>query len=66
MSDIHSDLHKAALRTLVTCLALLVLAIGAAAQQYDPSLYNGLHWRMIGPFRAGRLTVQTPGDPVLR
>ncbi|MFN2578425.1 MAG: WD40/YVTN/BNR-like repeat-containing protein [Pyrinomonadaceae bacterium] len=24
------------------------------AQQYDASLYSGLHWRMIGPFRAGR------------
>src|SRR6266571_3276240 len=27
----------------------------ASAQQYDPKLYSGLHWRMIGPFRAGRV-----------
>src|SRR5256886_9196024 len=27
----------------------------AIAQQYDPSLCSGLHWRMIGPFRAGRV-----------
>jgi len=25
-----------------------------SAQQFDPSLYQELHWRMIGPFRAGR------------
>ncbi len=25
------------------------------AQQYDPNLYSGLRWRMIGPFRAGRV-----------
>ncbi|HYR77531.1 MAG TPA: hypothetical protein VEM96_17075 [Pyrinomonadaceae bacterium] len=25
------------------------------AQQYDTNLYAGLHWRMIGPFRAGRV-----------
>jgi photosystem II stability/assembly factor-like uncharacterized protein len=25
------------------------------AQQYSPELYSGLHWRMIGPFRAGRV-----------
>jgi photosystem II stability/assembly factor-like uncharacterized protein len=27
----------------------------AYTQQYDPSLYSGLRWRMIGPFRAGRV-----------
>jgi photosystem II stability/assembly factor-like uncharacterized protein len=27
----------------------------ATAQQYDFSLYSGLRWRMIGPFRAGRV-----------
>src|SRR5215813_2597703 len=25
------------------------------AQQPDPSLYSGLRWRMIGPFRGGRV-----------
>src|SRR3954462_15706343 len=37
-------------------LILLVLPVVAWAPQYDPSLYNGLRWRMIGPFRAGRVT----------
>src|SRR5258708_9233620 len=27
----------------------------ATAQQYDSSLYSGLHWRMIGLFRGGRV-----------
>ena len=53
------------------------LAIGAAlisrglplisAQQnsYDPSLYAGLHWRSIGPFRGGRVDAVSgvPGRP---
>src|SRR3954468_11650523 len=36
-------------------LILLVLSVVGLAQQYDPSLYSGLRWRMIGPFRAGRV-----------
>src|SRR3954462_4742463 len=40
-------------------LILLVLPVVAWAQQYDPSLYNGLRWRMIGPFRAGRTNAVT-------
>ena len=41
-------------------VGLLIVIIGGLiapitfAQQYDPSLYSGLRWRMIGPFRAGR------------
>src|SRR4030095_13816603 len=40
----------------------------AAAQQggrVDPSLYSGLRWRMIGPFRGGRVNGVTgvPGQP---
>jgi len=34
-------------------------------QQFDPSLYAGMHWRMIGPFRGGRTVTVTgvPGQP---
>jgi len=39
----------------IAILSLLLLAPVAIAQQYDPSLYSGLRWRMIGPFRAGRV-----------
>src|SRR6266849_8080383 len=41
-------------------LALLFLSFSvlgplfALGQQVDPSLYSGLRWRMIGPFRGGR------------
>ncbi|HEV8589338.1 MAG TPA: hypothetical protein VGQ72_10725 [Pyrinomonadaceae bacterium] len=51
--------RRAAPRAFVTCVAFLVLPIVASAQQYDPSLYSGLHWRMIGPFRAGRTNAVT-------
>src|SRR5450755_330400 len=32
------------------------------AQPFDPSLFSGLRWRMIGPFRGGR-TVGVSGVP---
>ncbi len=33
-----------------------------SGQQFDPSMYQDLHWRMIGPFRGGR-TVAISGIP---
>jgi hypothetical protein len=36
-------------------LSFLIPTLTAYAQQYDPSLYSGLRWHMIGPFRAGRV-----------
>ncbi|HUS19010.1 MAG TPA: hypothetical protein VMZ25_05135 [Terriglobales bacterium] len=44
---------------LVACLALGSLA---SAQQFDPSLYKEMRWRMIGPFRGGR-TIANAGVP---
>src|SRR5438552_3629907 len=47
-----------AMTALVIVGTLLMLAPAARvanAQQYDPDLYSGLRWRMIGPFRAGRV-----------
>src|SRR5438270_9821564 len=42
------------------CLILLVAAMGvvqsSTAQNYDAALFGGLHWRQIGPFRAGRVS----------
>ncbi|MBI1760084.1 MAG: glycoside hydrolase [Acidobacteria bacterium] len=36
-----------------------------AQRQYDASLYGGLHWRLIGPFRGGRVNAVSgvPGQP---
>lgn len=35
------------------------------AQQIDPNLYSALRWRLIGPYRAGRITAVAgiPGNP---
>src|ERR1700686_1917247 len=40
---------------IIAIVGLLLLAPIAIAQQYDTNLYSGLRWRMIGPFRAGRV-----------
>jgi photosystem II stability/assembly factor-like uncharacterized protein len=41
---------------------LLLCAAVLSAQTFDSSLYSGLRWRMIGPFRGGR-TVGAAGIP---
>ncbi len=49
----------------VTCAALLAALASAsslAAQSLPPALFNGLQWRLIGPFRAGRV-VAVSGVP---
>ncbi len=53
-------------RTIV--FAIFLFAVPAAiAQQYSPSLYSGMQWRQIGPFRAGRVTGVSgvPGQPAV-
>jgi photosystem II stability/assembly factor-like uncharacterized protein len=39
----------------LSIIVLLLFALHVSAQQLDPSLYSGLRWRMLGPFRAGRV-----------
>ena len=48
----------------VTLAASLWPAV-SAQQGYDPSLYSGLRWRMLGPFRGGRVDAVSgvPGRP---
>jgi len=44
-----------ALRGVVWSILLaVVLASMTVAQQYDPRLFDGMRWRLIGPFRGGR------------
>ncbi len=52
------------LRRCLTMFALGLATTFAAHATVDPSLYQGLSWRLIGPFRGGRvLTVAgIPGD----
>ena len=46
-------------------LGLLLIYGGAAAQQFNPNLYQGMRWRCIGPHRGGRTVGATgvPGQP---
>ena len=46
---------RSARLSIILLLALLLTAPIAGAQQVDPNLYSGLRWRMLGPFRAGRV-----------
>src|ERR1700730_2409348 len=41
--------------SIIAIIGPFLLAPFAIAQQYDSSLYSGLRWRMIGPFRGGRV-----------
>src|SRR5271170_6366042 len=46
-------------RPLSVSLATAALLCGQTvntAQTFDPSLYQAMRWRQIGPFRAGRVT----------
>src|SRR5207248_6295557 len=49
-------------------LFVSVLLCGTVtAQAISPELYSGLRWRLLGPFRAGRVTAVagTPDDPAV-
>jgi photosystem II stability/assembly factor-like uncharacterized protein len=50
---------------LVAVAAAMLLAVTAFAQSYPTSLYEGMRWRLVGPFRGGRAetAVGIPGDP---
>src|SRR5438477_9944635 len=65
-----SNLRQITMRVLVAlgivaALAAGVLPLMLAQQPYNANLYSGLRWRMIGPFRAGRVNAVTgvPGQP---
>ncbi len=65
-----SDIRKITVRVLAALGCTVVLVAGAlplmlAQRQYDTSLYSGLHWRLIGPFRGGRVNAVSgvPGQP---
>jgi len=67
-----SDIRRVTGRVLAA-LGVAALVVGGltgvdvviAQQQYDANLYSGLRWRMIGPFRGGRVNAVTgvPGQP---
>jgi hypothetical protein len=52
--------QKAITRTSLALCGAAIAVVGfltpaSAQQQYDGSLYSGLRWRSIGPFRGGRV-----------
>src|SRR6266576_2820978 len=58
MSDVRRFVVRTcAAATLLVCALLTAgsLVPIARGQQYDTNLYSGLRWRMIGPFRGGRV-----------
>lgn len=46
-------------------IASLLIALPVGAQSVSPQLFNDMEWRLIGPFRAGRVVAVAgvPGDP---
>ena len=51
-------------RSLVFAGLAMLLSAAAARAQIDPGMFQALHWRLIGPFRGGRVLAVTgiPGD----
>src|ERR1700746_2810013 len=51
--------------TLVVLVLFTITTIIGFAQQFDQSLYNGMKWRLVRPFRGGRVLAVSgvPGDP---
>jgi photosystem II stability/assembly factor-like uncharacterized protein len=59
-----SRLHGNTLPILVVSLIFIMLVGPGTAQSVSPDLVNGLKWRLIGPFRGGRVVAVAgvPGD----
>ena len=47
------------------CFFALLFCASTVSAAVDPALYQDLHWRLIGPFRAGRVLAVSgvPGEP---
>lgn len=52
---------------LISLLCLAGLSFPLAAQRIDPGFYSGMRWRLIGPYRAGRVTAVAAiaGNPAI-
>jgi photosystem II stability/assembly factor-like uncharacterized protein len=76
--DNMTDVRRLRLPSLVVCGLAALVAVGAfsglsarqregvqVTQRIDPALYSGLRWRMVGPFRGGRVNAVAgvPGQP---
>ena len=56
---------RSCLKSGITACSFLLLTVTVLAQAVPPELVNGLKWRLIGPFRGGRVVAVAgvPGDP---
>src|SRR3974390_2872898 len=54
-------------RRILLLTAALAFAHLLAAQNVDPNLYAGMQWRLIGPFRGGKVNMASgvPGNPAV-
>src|SRR5678810_52015 len=59
MSEKRGSIWRKSTVAFTLTVGFLLLIPVITAQQYDPNLYSGLRWRMIGPFRAGRVNAVT-------
>src|SRR4029077_4952695 len=59
-----SRISCAPMRLFLRCFVLSLVAVSSYAA-VDPPLFQDLHWRLLGPFRAGRVLAVTgvPGEP---
>ena len=57
-------MHKLRSNLLFLCVAIILVAGVLTAQTVPQELFSGLKWRLIGPFRGGRVVAVSgvPGD----
>ncbi len=55
-------MHKSAIKHCLLAVLVSAAVLTSVAQPAPPALYNGLGWRLIGPFRGGRV-VAVAGIP---
>ena len=53
--------------SLVVSSLVLITTSAAYSQEYNPSLFSAMQWRLVGPHRAGRVTTVAgiPGKPAI-
>jgi len=64
-SEVCVNRDRVLARLLASLGMLLLTALVSNAQQIDPKTYGGMKWRLIGPFRGGRVLAVTgvPSQP---
>src|SRR5256885_13437655 len=61
-ATLHQDLAVQFAKTITGFLTIPLLSAAAHAASVDPSLFQELQWRSVGPFRGGRV-LAVEGDP---